>query len=93
MTNEIIPFTAGQMIATYTLIINQDESCENSPNENFFSNFALNSGQPPIFVTRPRVKVIIDDSPQLECSKQYIIGFSFSKLLLSTKDTDVYTYS
>ena len=82
------------MRATHTITINQDESCENSPNENFFSNIALTSGQPPIFVTRPRVRVIIDDSPQPECSKQYIIGIincleNYSKLLKYSQGTDI----
>ena len=77
------------MRATHTITINQDDICENNPNENFFSNITLTSGQPPIFVTRPRVRVIIDDSPQPECSKQYI--YFFLRVIvnsLSTKDTD-----
>ena len=70
VTNEIITFTTGQMRATHTVSINQDDICEDSPNENFFSNIALTSGHPPINVTRPRVRVIIDDSAEPECSKQ-----------------------
>ena len=69
MTNEIT-FTTGQVRATHTITINQDDICEDSPNENFFSNIALTSGQPQIYVTRPRVRVIIDDSEEPECSKQ-----------------------
>ena len=70
LTNEIITFTPGQVRATHTITINQDDICEDSPNENFFSNIALTSGHPPVYVTRPRVRVIIDDSAEPECSKQ-----------------------
>ena len=69
VTNEIVTFTTGQMRATHTIIINQDDDCENSTDENFFSNIALNSGQRPISVIRPRTTVIIYDP---ECSKCHI---------------------
>ena len=67
--NQIITFTTGQMRATHTIIINQDDICENSPDESFFSNIALNSGQQPIDLIRPRVQVIIHDFAEAECSK------------------------
>ena len=70
VTNEITNFTKGQMRATHTIAINQDDICEDSPNENFFSNIALTSGHSLVNVTRPRVRVIIDDSAEPECSKQ-----------------------
>ena len=70
VTNEIINFTTGQVRATHTITINQDDICEDSPNEHFFSNIALTSGNPPVNVTRPHVRVIIDDSAEPECSKQ-----------------------
>ena len=69
VTNEIITFTTGQVRATHRITINQDGDCENSPNENFFSNIALTSGHLPINVIRPRVTVIIEDSAEPECSK------------------------
>ena len=69
VTNQIITFAEGQMRATHTIIINQDDDCENDPNENFFSNISLNSGQQPISVIRPRAEVIIDDSAEPECRK------------------------
>ena len=69
VTNEIITFTEGQMRATHTIIINQDDDCENDPNENFFSNISLNSGQQPISVIQPRAEVIIDDTNEPECRK------------------------
>ena len=61
VTNQIITFAENQTRATHTIIINQDDDCEYDPNENFFSNIALNSGQQPISVIRPRAEVIIDD--------------------------------
>ena len=61
-------FTTGQMRATHTITINQDDICENNPNENFF--IALNSDLPIINVIRQRAEVIIDDS---ECSKCHIL--------------------
>ena len=69
MTNQIIAFTAGQMRATHRIIINQDDECEDDPNENFFSNIALDSGTLPISVIRPRAEVIIDNTNESECSK------------------------
>ena len=69
-TNEIITIAEGQMRATHTIFINQDDDCENDPNEDFFSNIALDSGIPPISVIRPRAEVIIDDPAEPECSKR-----------------------
>ena len=68
VTNEIITFTTGQMRATHTIIINQDDICENNPSENFLSNIALDSGQQPIDLIR-RAQVVIRDSAEAECSK------------------------
>ena len=70
VTNQFITFTEGQIRATHTIILNQDDDCENDPNENFFSNIALNSGTLPISVIRLRAEVIIDDSAEPECSKR-----------------------
>ena len=67
MTNEIT-FTTGQVRATHTITINQDDICENSPNENFF--VAINSDLPIVIVIRQRAEVIIDDP---ECSKCHIL--------------------
>ena len=67
MINEIIAFTTGQMRATHRIIINQDDICENSPNENVFSNIVLNSGQPPINLIRRGAAIIIDDTNEPEC--------------------------
>ena len=66
VTNQIITFVENQMRATHTIIINQDDDCENDPNENFFSNIAFNSGTLPISVIRPRAEVIIDDTNESE---------------------------
>ena len=67
MTNEIITFTTGQLRAIQRIIINQDDICENSPNEYFFSNIVLNSGQPPINLIRRHTASIVDDTNEPEC--------------------------
>ena len=69
VTNQIITFAEGQMRATHTIIINQDDDCEYDPNENFFSNISLNSDKQPISVIRPCAEVIIDDTNEPECRK------------------------
>ena len=69
VANQIITFAEGQMRATHTIIINQDDDCEYDPNENFFSNISLNSDKQPISVIRPRAEVIIDDTNEPECRK------------------------
>ena len=67
VTNEIITFTTGQLRAIQRIIINQDDICENSANENFSSNIVLNSGQPPINLIRRHTAIIIDDTNEPEC--------------------------
>ena len=69
MAGEIVQFNAGDMTRTHTIIINDDNICEENPNENFFSNIALDSGIPDITVTVPRAMVTIDDSGEVECGK------------------------
>ena len=71
VTNQVIEFSAGQERAIHTITIAQDDICETEPDENFFSNIVLQSGEPPIMVVRPRAEVIIDDSGEPECSKQH----------------------
>ena len=70
MTDQIIIFEVGDVTRTHRIIINNDTECEILPeNEIFFSNIALNSGIPDIFVTEPRATVIIDDTAEPECGK------------------------
>ena len=66
---EIIQFNAGDVTRTHRITINDDDECEENPNENFFSNIALDSGIPDITVTVPQATVTIDDSGELECGK------------------------
>ncbi|CAI8013544.1 hypothetical protein GBAR_LOCUS8570 [Geodia barretti] len=66
---EIIQFNAGDVTQTHTITINDDDECENDPNENFFSNIALDSGIPDITVTVPRATVTIDDTSEPECGQ------------------------
>ena len=69
MTDQIIMFEAGDVTRTHRIIINNDTECEKEPNEIIFSNIALNSSTPDIFVTEPRARVIIDDTAEPECGK------------------------
>ena len=69
MAGEIVQFNTGDVTRTHTILINDDEGCENNPNENFFSNIALDSGVPEITVTVPRAMVTIDDTAEPECGK------------------------
>ena len=78
MTDQIITFAAGDVTQTHRIIINDDNICEDQPNENFFSNIALESGIPDIFVTEPRATVTIDDSGEDECSKYHNLYLSSS---------------
>ena len=73
LSDDIIIFTAGQMTASHTIVINQDSLCEDSPNENFFSTIALNSGQQQVNVVTPRAEITIDDSAEPECSKGHTL--------------------
>ena len=73
-------FEAGDVTQTHRIQINDDNICEDQPNENFFSNIALNSETPDIFVTEPRATLIIDDTGEDECSKYHSLYLSsFSK--------------
>ena len=69
VAGDIIQFNAGDVTQTHTITINDDNECEENPNENFFSNIALNSGIPEITVTVPQATVTIDDSGEVECGK------------------------
>ena len=62
-------FEAGDVTQTHRIIINDDTECETPQNENLFSNIALNSGIPDIFVTEPRATVTIDDTSESNCGK------------------------
>ena len=67
VSGEIVQFNVGDTYRTHTIIINDDDECENNPNEFFFSNIALNSGVQPIHVINPQATVTIDDSRESEC--------------------------
>ena len=69
VAGEIVQFNAGDITRTHTIIINDDDECEKDPNENFFSNIALDSGIPEITVTVPRAMVTINDTAEPECGK------------------------
>ena len=64
----------------FTVIINQDNLCENNPSDNFFVNLDFESGIPPIDVFPDRAVVGIDDDGEPECRKftYFTIGCTFS---------------
>ena len=69
VNGQIVQFNVGDTFQTHTIIINNDMDCEDMPNEEFFSNIALNSGVQPINVINPQATVTIDDSGEAECSE------------------------
>ena len=64
-----LEFIRGQRRACHTVIITQDDICEIDVIEDFFSNLEYVSGIMPIIITRPRTRVIIDDTNEPECGK------------------------
>ena len=71
VSGDIVQFNVGDTYQTHTIIINDDDECENNPNV-FFSNLALNDGVQPINVINPRATVTIDDSEESECSEYFV---------------------
>ena len=69
VNGDIVQFAMGDTFQTHTIIINDDNVCENEPNEFFFSNISLGTGVQPIFVIQPQATVIIDDAAEPECRK------------------------
>ena len=63
VAGEIVQFNKGDVTKNHTIIINDDNECEKDPNENFFSNIALDSGIPDITVTVPRAMVTLMTLP------------------------------
>ena len=66
VNGEIVQFAMGDSFQTHTIIINDDDVCEN---EFFFSNISLDTGVEPIFVVQPQATVTIDDAAEPECRK------------------------
>ena len=68
MNDQIIWFNTGDATQTHRIIINDDNiACEDNPNENMFSNIALDSDIPDISVTVSQAVVTIDDSLEGDC--------------------------
>ena len=72
----------------YTILINDDDSCEKVPNENFFSNAILQSDLPDILVTIPRATIIIDDTAEPECGKPKVVYIGIEQGLNLFNRTD-----
>ena len=52
------------------------------PNEEFFSNIALDSGVQPINLINPQATVTIDDSGEVECSEFAVFRCTDAECLL-----------
>ena len=66
---EFLHFNVGDVTVTHTILISDDEDCENVPNEHFISKIAPVCGMQPVNVIQPHAQVIINDSVEPECSK------------------------
>ena len=69
VSGQQLVFPRGSMRVCHIINILQDDVCENSPNEYFYSDLAYVSGVQPINIDPPTAQVIIDDSRETECSK------------------------
>ena len=69
LVSVVLVFSCGATHACHTILINQDNICESSPNEFFFSDLAYVSGILPITISPPTAQVIIADSDQPECGE------------------------
>ena len=69
VSDQIIQFNTGDTNQTHTIIINQDQVCEDDPNKILFSNITLVIGTQVIEVVQFKAIVIVDDELEPECSK------------------------
>ena len=64
-----LTFAAGDSESCHTVVINQDDECEDPVPEDFFANLAYVSGIQNINVVQDRTRVLIDDSSESECGE------------------------
>ena len=69
ISGNIVEFNTGDSSKTFTITINPDSSCEDDPNEYFYSTLSLVSPTHRIILSSPRATISIDDSLEAECSK------------------------
>ena len=69
VVGEPLAFAKGQSRECHTMLITQDDICDNDRIEDFFSDLAYVSGIMPINIDPPRTRVIIDDTNEPECGK------------------------
>ena len=69
ISRNIIQFNAGDASKTFTITINQDSTCEDDPNEYFYSTLSVMNPTHGIIFSPPRAVILIDDSLEAECSK------------------------
>ena len=53
----------------HTTEVIDDDICENSPNEHFFSDLSYVIRDQPVSITPERTRVVINDGSALECGK------------------------
>ena len=69
-----LTFAAGDSESCHTVVINQDDECEDPVPEDFFANLAYVSGIQNINVVQDRTRVLIDDSNEPECGESRLIS-------------------
>ena len=85
-------FNFGDTYQMHTVMINDDTDCEDMPNEEFYSNIALNSRVLPINVITSQSRVTIDDSGEAECSELLFFLYvynNYSSLILISFQTQL----
>ena len=80
VSGQILQFNTGDERVTHTITIHQDQLCEDSPNDRFFSRILFDSGVQPVNIFKPVAEIIIDDSLEIECGRiTAFITCSFSQ--------------
>ena len=59
----------GDTTQTHTILIEDDDECENYPTEWFLSSLAVVSGVSDISVSMTQANITIDDNEEFECGK------------------------
>ena len=59
----------GDTTQTHTILIEDDDECENYPTGWFLSSLAVVSGVPDISVSMAQANITIDNNEEFECGK------------------------
>ena len=74
ISGNIIQFNTGDGSKTFGITINQDSSCEDDPNEYFYSTLSLVSPTHRTILSPPRTVIHINDSLEAECSSKLLFS-------------------